>query len=1052
MAIELGAAYISFLPTTDKIAPGVKKAISEVQKDVTAAGKTMGDSLSKGVSKGAQDSAKNIKTGLTGAQKDADKAGKAMGTGISNGVKTGADSAGKAIKGTLNGAESQSKAAGKAIGKNLSAGIADGTNRPGMFSSLGRQAVSAGRNMGTSMGTGIKNGITRIAPTVATGLTAALAGAGGLGLFGVKTAAGFEQTSIAFETLLKSSNRAKAEMAWLKDKSAATPFELKDLADADKTLLNFGFTSDNVRQQFMLDMGNIAAAVGLPGNRLPDLAKVFGQVKAAGVTSLEDINQLIDAGVPVWDALTKKTGKSVKQLRKDISDGKVDSDTFLSALQQYSKANFGTAMEKQGKSIAGMWSSITDAFSLGAAKLVTPLLPFIADIMPKVSVAMSTVGDKVALLIPKAINLAKSFKDNVLPGIVTVATTVKNDLLPPLAAVGGFIVTHLPIFATLGGIVFGIAGAFKALSIATAVLNAVMDANPIVLIAIALAALVVGVIYAYNHFEGFRKVVDTVFAAIGAAISFAWNNVIKPVFAALSWFVTTVIGPVIAWLWNGIVKPYFGFMAAYITFWWTRILYPILQFWGWVIMHVVVPPLLFLWNNVVRPVFGFIGGYIKDMWNGTIKPVFSALGTFIQKYAAPAFQKGVNAIGAIWEGLKGMIVSPLNFIIGTVYNNGLRKLINLLPGVTDVPPMGLIGASSPAKATASGGGVKNQANRGRNLGFAAGGPVTGGTKGKDSVRALLMPGEHVWTADEVKAAGGQSAMFALRKAVGRGGLAKSFDPPAFAGGGALSADQIKRAQDFAKSQVGDPYVWGGVGPNGFDCSGFMSAITNVIQSKNPYSRVGATGSFPWSGFSKGPGQFTIGSTNNYGGSGIGHMAGTVGGMNVESRGGQGVVIGNAARGYKDSGFNTVAHLGNSDTSGSVFTAITGVLKGLTGWVSELSRMGGFGGMMSQMVTNVVGSIKTYAESKAKSALSLGIFDNGGVLQPGQLAFNASNKPEAVFNHKQFAQYADNKTSTPTRMELVLENGERLSGYVRTIAGEEIDGAADYAASGNRRNR
>jgi TP901 family phage tail tape measure protein len=119
---------------------------------------------------------------------------------------------------------------------------------------------------------------------------------------------------------------------------------------------------------------------------------------------------------------------------------------------------------------------------------------------------------------------------------------------------------------------------------------------------------------------------------------------------------------------------------------------------------------------------------------------------------------------------------------------------------------------------------------------------------------------------------------------------------------------IKGAQQFAKSQVGKPYTWGGVGANdgGYDCSGFMSAITNVIRGNPIHSRVGATGSFPWGGF--GPGVdpnkgFVIGSSPNYGGSGIGHMAGTLGGMNVESRGGQGVITGPGARGWNDSGFS-----------------------------------------------------------------------------------------------------------------------------------------------------
>lgn len=122
---------------------------------------------------------------------------------------------------------------------------------------------------------------------------------------------------------------------------------------------------------------------------------------------------------------------------------------------------------------------------------------------------------------------------------------------------------------------------------------------------------------------------------------------------------------------------------------------------------------------------------------------------------------------------------------------------------------------------------------------------------------------------------------------------------------------VRGAQKWARSQVGKPYKWGGVGPDGYDCSGFMSAITNVIRGNNPYSRVGTTAGFPWAGFTTmGPynrGAFIIGSSPNYSG-GVGHMAGTLGGLNVESAGGVGVRVGSSARGYMDSGFTTRAQL------------------------------------------------------------------------------------------------------------------------------------------------
>jgi len=116
---------------------------------------------------------------------------------------------------------------------------------------------------------------------------------------------------------------------------------------------------------------------------------------------------------------------------------------------------------------------------------------------------------------------------------------------------------------------------------------------------------------------------------------------------------------------------------------------------------------------------------------------------------------------------------------------------------------------------------------------------------------------------------------------------------------------VQRALRFAKAQAGKPYIWGGVGPGGYDCSGFMSAITNVIQGRSPYSRRFTT--FSFTGARQGPAGFVrnlrsgfvVGVTN----AGVGHMAGTLGGVNVESRGSAGVVVGPRARGAGDGLFS-----------------------------------------------------------------------------------------------------------------------------------------------------
>jgi hypothetical protein len=121
---------------------------------------------------------------------------------------------------------------------------------------------------------------------------------------------------------------------------------------------------------------------------------------------------------------------------------------------------------------------------------------------------------------------------------------------------------------------------------------------------------------------------------------------------------------------------------------------------------------------------------------------------------------------------------------------------------------------------------------------------------------------------------------------------------------AFGTDDLTRAQRFAHAQEGDPYRWGGVGPDGFDCSGFLSACLNVLEDRsNVYVRRFGTGTiasvYDDLGLHAGKGDagdFSMGVIYPWeSSSGIGHVAGRLGSLNVESRGGAGVLVGPDAR-------------------------------------------------------------------------------------------------------------------------------------------------------------
>ncbi|MFI6986022.1 transglycosylase SLT domain-containing protein [Embleya sp. NPDC050154] len=111
--------------------------------------------------------------------------------------------------------------------------------------------------------------------------------------------------------------------------------------------------------------------------------------------------------------------------------------------------------------------------------------------------------------------------------------------------------------------------------------------------------------------------------------------------------------------------------------------------------------------------------------------------------------------------------------------------------------------------------------------------------------------------------------------------------------------KVAGALAWAQTQAGKPYQWGGSGNPSWDCSGFMAAIEEVILGRAPrrkwttFDFDGSRAPAGWKQNLQAP--FMIGITNN----GVGHTAGTLGGVNVESRGGDGVIVGPRARGWND---------------------------------------------------------------------------------------------------------------------------------------------------------
>jgi hypothetical protein len=124
---------------------------------------------------------------------------------------------------------------------------------------------------------------------------------------------------------------------------------------------------------------------------------------------------------------------------------------------------------------------------------------------------------------------------------------------------------------------------------------------------------------------------------------------------------------------------------------------------------------------------------------------------------------------------------------------------------------------------------------------------------------------------------------------------------------------------FVRAQNGKPYIWADAGPDGYDCSGIVSAVYNVLHGRSPYSHIFSTGSLPGGWFPKSgiggpltaawsnPGESPASSTT-------GHMMGMVNGLTFESSGSRGVHLGASTRRLTD--FAHIAHYAKGGQIGS----------------------------------------------------------------------------------------------------------------------------------------
>ncbi len=133
------------------------------------------------------------------------------------------------------------------------------------------------------------------------------AGMAGVVSASVIMSAKMDMTKRAFETLTGSIEKAQQHLDELEKFGATTPFEFAGLTEASKKMQAYGFEVQSVIP-ILTVLGDAAMAVGLGQEGIDRVTLAIGQMNAKGKVSAEEMRQLAETGLPVWDILPGKLG------------------------------------------------------------------------------------------------------------------------------------------------------------------------------------------------------------------------------------------------------------------------------------------------------------------------------------------------------------------------------------------------------------------------------------------------------------------------------------------------------------------------------------------------------------------------------------------------------------------------------------------------------------------------------------------------------------------------------------------------------------------------
>lgn len=314
----------------------------------------------------------------------------------------------------------------------------------------------------------------------------------------------------------KTIKQAKKDMKEYADK---TVYSLEDISS---TTAQLGAAGIQDFEGLTEAAGNLNAVAGGSSETFSTMSQVLTQTAGAGKLTTENWRQLTEA-IPGVSEVLKQTlqenGAYVGNFEEAMSNGEISAEEFFQAIQQLGEADGAKKAATNASTFEGAFGNLEATVTDGIQKIIDAIG------MENITGFINGVSD--------AIEKAQPYIDDFIDAF-------KNDFLPMMEQMAPAIVGVIAAFAmfqtlsTIIGIVQSIQNAIttwkaanEGLTISQLLLNAVMAANPFVLIVTLIAGVVAALVVLYNQNETFRAAVDEAWGNIKQTAIDVWGRIVQ---------------------------------------------------------------------------------------------------------------------------------------------------------------------------------------------------------------------------------------------------------------------------------------------------------------------------------------------------------------------------------------------------------------------------------------------------------------------------------------------------------------------------------------------